>query len=161
MIIYTVCEMDLLDPKIKFSTLNKEKAEKFVNEYNKYHNDNIDSEYDKYYINIIDTDQIDKNFDEIIQSYRLKRITKININKFKQSYTIDYTRLKYIDINKYYDSAEILDYENDYGTWNRAQITLITDSTVIPNINDKDVILHISELIENNIKYLQYLYAKY
>lgn len=161
MIIYNVYKMDLDNLVLQFSTLNKEKATQFVEEYNKYYDDRIDLKNDKYFISIVNTDDVDKQADEIINSYKLKRITAINFNKYQQSYTIKYTRLKYINENKYYDSAEVYDYENDFKTWNNAGIILITDSLNIPDVNNKEVQEHMNKLIDKSIEYLQYLYEKY
>ena len=161
MIIYNVYQKDGDNLILKFSTLNKDKANNFVQEYNKYYNAKYDFTDDKYFISSIDTGNVDKQADEIINSYSLKRITSIHVNKYQQKYTIEYTRLKYINVKQHYDSAVIDDYENDFGTWNNASIILITDSLKIPDIEDVEIKKYINQLIENNIKYLQYLYEKY
>ena len=145
MILYTVYQNDWECPEQIFHTMNKEKAEQFVNLNNQYITDNMD----KFFIDSIDLDTVEQKADEILSKHGIRRKTLIDIENNKQALVGSY--IKYLNIEENENFAEIFDYCD--GKWNKAIVTLITDINTIPDLRDLKVQNEINKLINEEIKF--------
>lgn len=156
---YMVYKQDWECPEQLFSTLNKQKAEDFVTKYNSYYDEKVDSEIDHLFIITINTDIIDKQADELINNYQVKRITEISIENGKQN--IEYSRLKYCSTlnDDSIDECYIGDFCADDKSWQQATIKIITEADEIVHLDDEKIQEKINKLIEKETDYLYELYS--
>lgn len=145
MILYTVYKRDWECPEQIFHTMNKEKAEQFVNLNNQYITDNMD----KFFIDSIDLDTVEQKADEFLSKSRIKRKNLINIENNKQMFVRSY--IECLNEGENENFAEIFDYYD--GKWNNAIVTLITDINIIPDLKDIEVRNEINRLVDEEIKF--------
>lgn len=149
MIIYSV--YDKHNEKI-FDTLDKTKADQFVERYNSYNINQV-------FVNTTNTDKIDSEADNVINSYSIKKIITISINDYNCS--IENVKLQYIN-NDETSYAEIFDYCCDFGIeWLRAKVVLIVDKNYDINtlIVSKDNPI-IKKLLDKEEQRLEQIYME-
>ena len=91
MIVYEVVKDGPDYPKVFFRTVNREKADLFADQYNKY---NVFSDEDpKVVVTKYDTDSMEEHADNILSAYKIMKV--VRVSSFHGNIEILSTQLKY------------------------------------------------------------------